>query len=124
MNAPQPSDDPQKTGHDAGSEIPNGAAAAAILSAAAGCFCIGLFGLLGDALPALARCFNFYIPTGPLSGVTTSAIVVWLALWSILSRTWGDKSLPMGKINASSFLLLGVGLLLSFPPFGDFLQGK
>ena len=124
MNAPQPRDDPQKTGHDAGSEIPNGAAAAAILSAAAGCFGIGLFGLLGDALPALARCFNFYNPTGPLSGVTTSAIVVWLVLWSILSRTWGEKSLPMGRINALSFLLLGLGLLLTFPPFGDFLQGK
>ncbi len=30
----------------------------------------------------------------------------------------------MGKINLVSFLLLGAGLLLSFPPFGDFLQGK
>ena len=124
MNAPQPRDDPQKTGHDAGSEIPNGAEAAAILSAAAGCFGIGLFGLLGDALPALARCFNFYSPTGPLSGVTTTAIAVWLGLWLILARVWKGKSLPMGKINAMSFLLLGLGLLLSFPPFGDFLQGK
>jgi hypothetical protein len=30
----------------------------------------------------------------------------------------------MGKINTIAFLLLGIGLFLSFPPFGDFLQGK
>jgi hypothetical protein len=116
--------DPSKIRDETGSEIPNGAAAAAILSAAVGCFCVSVFGWLGDAVPAIANFFNFYNPTGPLSGVTTTAIVVWLILWSTLSRTWGEKSLPMRKINGAAFLLLGVGLLISFPPFGDLLQGK
>jgi hypothetical protein len=124
MNTHRAGEDPAKAGEEAGSEIPNGAAAAAILSAAAGCCCVGVFGLLGDAFPALARFFNFYKPTGPLSGVTTSAIVIWLILWLTLSRSWGKKSLPMRKINGAAFLLLGVGLLLSFPPIGDLLQGK
>jgi hypothetical protein len=106
------------------SEIPNGSAAAAILSAGAGCFCVSLFGLLGDAFPAVGRFFNFYNPTGPLSGVTTSAIVVWLILWAVLSQAWNRKSLPLGKINIAAFLLMIVGLLLSFPPFGDWLQGR
>lgn len=109
---------------EAGSEIPTGGAAAAILSAGVGCFSVSLFGLLGDAFPTVAHFFNFYNPTGPLSGVTTSAIIVWLVLWFILSRIWKRKTLPMGKINAAAFLLLGIGLLLSFPPFGDLLQGK
>jgi hypothetical protein len=124
MNSHQPEKDPAKMGDEPGSSIPNGAAAAAILSAGAGCFCVSLFGLLGDAFPALAHVFNFYNPTGPLSGVTTAAIVIWLILWFVLSRCWGEKSLPMCKINAIAFLLLGAGLLLSFPPFGDLLQGK
>ena len=110
-------------GNESGSEIPNGVAAAAILSAGVGCFCVSLFGLLGDAFPAVARCFNFYNPTGPLSGVTTTAIFVWLILWAFLSRSWGGRSLPMGKIYTIAFLLLGIGVFLSFPPFGDFLQG-
>ena len=29
-----------------------------------------------------------------------------------------------GMINLTAFLLLGLGMLLVFPPFGDFLQGK
>jgi hypothetical protein len=104
--------------------IPNGSAAAAILAAGGGCFLVSVCAWLGDAFPAMGRLFNFYNPTGPLSGVTTTAIVIWLILWFVLSKIWGEKSVPMGKINTIAFLLLGIGLLLTFPPFGDFLQGK
>jgi hypothetical protein len=111
-------------GNESVSEIPSGAAAAAILSAGGGCFSVGLFGVLGDAFPTLGHFFNFYNPTGPLSGVTTTAIIIWLISWAVLARLWGGREVSMGKINLVSFLLLGAGLLLSFPPFGDFLQGK
>jgi hypothetical protein len=115
---------PDQNRNEGGSEIPNGSAAAAILSAGVGCFCVSLFDLLGDAFPALGHFFNFYNPTGPLSGVTTSAILVWLALWAVLSRAWKIKTLPLGKINIATFLLIIAGLLLRFPPFGDWLQGR
>ena len=124
MNPNQPENNPAKVANETELEIPNGAAAAAILSAGIGCFSISLFGLLGDAFPALAHFFNFYTPTGPLSGVTTMAIAIWLILWWTLSRLWRGTALPMVKINTIAFLLLSVGFLLSFPPFGDFLQGK
>jgi len=124
MNSNQPENDSAKIVNESRSEVPNGAVAAAILSAGTGCFAISLFGLLGDAFPAVSHFFNFYNPTGPLSGVTTTAIVVWLILWVILARSWKGRSLPMGKINMIAFLFLGVGLVLSFPPFSDFLQGK
>jgi len=124
MNPNQHQNNPAKVADEAELNIPNGAAAAAILSAGVGCFCVSLFGLLGDAFPRLAHFFNFHTPTGPLSGVTTLAIAVWLIQWSILFRLWGGKTLPVGKINIMAFLFLGLGLLLSFPPFSDLLQGK
>jgi hypothetical protein len=124
MNTNQPENSPAAIGDEPASEISNGAAAAAILSAGIGCFSVSLFGLLGDAFPALAHFFNFYTPTGPLSGVTTMAITIWLILWWTLSRSWREKALPMGKINTIAFLLLAVGFILSFRPFADFLQGK
>ncbi len=112
------------TGVRSGSAIPNGAAAAAIVSAAAGCFALSLFALLGDAFPAVAHFFIFYTPTGPLSGVTTTAIIVWLGLWVILSRALGGKAISMGVVTTVSLILLIAGFLLTFPPIGDLLQGK
>jgi len=124
MNSDRPENIPAQSGGDSEPEIPNGAAAAAILSAGIGCFAVSLCGWLGDAVPALGHFFNSYHPTGPLSGVTTTAIVVWLLSWFLLSRAWQGKKLSMGKINVTAFLLLVAGFLLSFPPIGDFLQGK
>ena len=115
---------PAKTGGEPAPEIPNGAAGAAILAAGIGCFGVSLCAWLGDAVPALGHFFNFYHPTGPLSGVTTTAIVVWLISWFILSRGWKGKTLALGKINFIALLLLVAGFLLSFPPIGDWLQGK
>lgn len=124
MNRDRQESTPAQFAGKSGEEILNGAAAAAILSAGIGCFAVSLFGWLGDAVPALGHFFIFYHPTGPLSGVTTTAIVVWLLSWFILSRVWRAKTLSMEKINLIAFLLLIAGFLLSFPPIGDFLQGK
>lgn len=123
MNAgmePEPAFD----GNQADAAIPNGDAAAAILAAGAGCFSLSVCACLGDALPAMAHFFNFYNPTGPLSGVTTTALITWLFLWIVLAKAWGGKTLPMGFISIVAFLLLAMGFLLSFPPFADFLEGK
>jgi len=109
---------------DSEAPIPNGPAAAAILSAGAGCFLVSACAWLGDAFPPVARFFLFYKPTGPLSGVTTTSILIWLALWVVLSKAWAGKTIPMRTISILAFLLLGAGFLLSFPPFGDFLQGR
>lgn len=106
------------------SDLPNGPAAAAILAAGTGCLALGVFALAGDASPTIARLFTFYRPTGPLSGVTLSAIFVWLIVWHVLSRRWSDKSVAIGRVNLAAFLSLAVGVLLTFPPFMDFLQGK
>ncbi len=124
MNSNRQENNSAKIGRESEPEIPNGAAAAAILSAGIGCFAVSLCGWLGDSVPVLGHLFNFYRPTGPLSGVTTTAIVVWLFSWFILSGAWRAKTLSIGKINVIAFLLLIIGFLLSFPPIGDFLRGK
>ncbi|AOJ06749.1 hypothetical protein [Burkholderia mayonis] len=104
--------------------LPNGPAAAAILAAGIGCFAVGLFALAGDAFRPIAHFFTFYKPTGPLSGVTTSAIVIWLLSWAVLSRQWSAKSVALGRVTAIAFVLLTFGVLLTFPPFMDLLQRK
>lgn len=99
--------------------MPNGPAAAAILAAGIGCFMVAFFALIADKIAAVKSAMVFYKPTGPLSGVTTCAILVWLIAWVILNWLWGRQMLSMGKINAVALVLLGLALLLTFPPIVD-----
>jgi hypothetical protein len=62
---------------------------------------------------------SFYKPTGPLSGVTTYAIVFWLAAWALLHWFWSRRSIKVGYVTVAAFVLLFPGLLLIFPPIAD-----
>ncbi|MDR3534474.1 MAG: hypothetical protein P4L90_28415 [Rhodopila sp.] len=104
--------------------LPTGPGAAAILAAGIGSLALGIFAFAGDAVPVIGRAFNFWNPTGALSGVTLTAIAVWLASWYALSRRWASREVNLVPVNVASFLMLAVALLLTFPPFMDLLQGK
>ena len=104
--------------------IPNGPGAAAILAAGIGSLALGIFAFAGDASPPILHAFNFWNPTGPLSGVTSSSVVVWLIAWFGLSRRWRSVNVNLARINVAAFVMLIAGLLLTFPPFMDLLQGK
>lgn len=105
-------------------QMTNGAAGAAILSAGTGCFVLGVLAVVADGSKAVSRALTFCTPTGPLSGVTTMAIVAWLVVWVLLARRWSGKTVPIGRVNLWAFIFLAVGLLLTFPPFGDVLLGR
>jgi hypothetical protein len=98
---------------------PNGAGAAAILAAGTGAFLVSVFAILADQSAAVKRLMIFSKATGPLSGVTTCAIVLWLAAWAILHARWRDRTVALTRVNALAFALLILGLLLTFPPIAD-----
>lgn len=105
-------------------DIPNGAGAAAILAAGIGCATLGVLALLGDAFSGIKSFLIFYNPTGALSGVTTLTIIVWLASWFVLAQKWDGRDVALTRISTVAFVLLAVGLFLTFPPGMDLLQGK
>ncbi len=118
---------PQKEGPDdsaAIAQLPNGPVGAAILSAGIGSCALGLLAVMGDGSKAVAHWMTFYLPTGPLSGVTSTAILVWLISWAFLARRWRTKTVAIAKVNTVAFVLLALSLLLTFPPFADRLLGK
>ncbi|WP_348262548.1 hypothetical protein P8935_22465 [Telmatobacter sp. DSM 110680] len=98
---------------------PNGPGAAAVLATGVGCFAIGALAVAADQAPPLARTLIFYRPTGPLSGVSTVAIIAWLAVWAVLHYRWQSRDVNSGRIVAIAFVLLAAGVLLTFPPIGD-----
>lgn len=109
---------------DDSAKTANGPGAAAVLAAGVGCLTLGVLALAGDAMAPVARLLNLWNPTGPLSGVTGAAIVAWLLVWALLGRLWRRRTVNMARVNMASMLMIVAGLLLTFPPFMDFLQGK
>ena len=100
-------------------ELPNGSGAAAILAAGIGSFMVALLAIAADKSAFLKNLLDFYQPTGPLSGVTTSAVLVWLIAWWILELRWRKRNVALGRINAVALILLGLSLLLTFPPVAE-----
>jgi hypothetical protein len=109
---------------DLADKMTNGRGAAALLAAAIGSFTLALLALAGDASRTISAALNVWNPTGPLSGVTSVAILVWLAAWLFLSQRWGRRDVNVARINAVSFAMFIAALLITFPPIMDFLQGK
>jgi hypothetical protein len=101
--------------------MPSGPGAAAVLAAGIGAFALGSIALAADKLPYVARALNFYKPTGPLSGVSTAAIGLWLVSWALLHYLWSSRNMELRRIVTISLCVLAVGILLTFPPLADLL---
>ncbi len=101
--------------------VPNGSGAAAMLAAAIGSFALAAIAFAGDKSVPIKNGLNFYKPTGPLSGVTTVALLIWIATWGLLEWRWGKRAVAMRRVNIVSLTLLALSILLTFPPVIDFL---
>jgi hypothetical protein len=99
--------------------IPNGSGAAAILAAGIGLFALAALAVAADKSALVKKGLIFYTPTGALSGVTTVAILFWIGVWIVLEMRWRNKTVAVGRISAAAFILLGLSLLLTFPPIVD-----
>ena len=108
-------------GSTGGPDIPNGSGAAALLAAGFGCFALGILAFAGDKSAAIKASLNFYKPTGPLSGVTISALAIWILMWGFLEWRWGRTTVPIARVVFAALALLGLSFLLTFPPVVDLL---
>src|SRR5687768_4404340 len=98
----------------AGNPSINGATMAAILSAGIGAFAVGFVVILNEA--GLFAAPSLYGPAGGVSGRTTIAVVLWLIAWGVLHRRWKDRELDPRRVFTLTFVLIGLGVLLCFPP--------
>ncbi len=97
----------------------NGGAMAAFLGAGIGAFAMALLVLLNEAGRFVAP--TLYAPAGGVSGRTTFATIVWLVAWGLLHRRWKAREMAPGGIYAATLLLLGLGVLGTFPPIWGLL---
>ncbi|MGH7712281.1 MAG: hypothetical protein ACREOG_13405 [Gemmatimonadaceae bacterium] len=95
-------------------QVANGAALAAFLAAGTGAFAIGLLVILNEA--GLFAAPALYGPAGGVSGRTTFAVVIWLVAWLVLHARWKGRSIEPSRVHSFTFILILLGVLLSFPP--------
>ena len=99
---------------DKGVATVNGSAMAAFLAAGIGSFAMGAIVLINEAgifaVPAL------YAPAGGISGRTTLATVAWLVAWGLLHYRWKGREIATNGVSALTLILLGLGILATFPP--------
>lgn len=99
--------------------LTNGSGAAAILSAGIGSFALAVLSIAADKSVLIKSSLIFYKLTGPLSGVTTAAILVWIFTWAVLEWRWRKKTVAIGPISFAALALLALSFLLTFPPIAD-----
>jgi hypothetical protein len=95
-------------------DIANGGAMASFLGAGLGSFSMGLFVLLNEA--GLFAAPTLYGPAGGVSGRTTLAVLVWLMAWGVLHLRWRSREIPFRRVCLPTLVLVGSGILATFPP--------
>ena len=96
--------------------LPNGPAAAAILSAGVGSAVIGLLTTGAVISAGLKSALNWWSPAGPLTGKTGAGVIAWLVSWIVLHTLWKDEDVALVRVLVVTLMLLALGLLLTFPP--------
>jgi hypothetical protein len=100
------------------SGLPNGSGAAALFSAGLGAMTLAVVTIIADRSATFKKLMIFYKPTGPLSGVTSLAVVVWLLSWVILNAGWKRKQVGAWVLTVG-LALVAISFILMFPPVGD-----
>ncbi|MFE9776146.1 hypothetical protein ACFYOV_31715 [Streptomyces sp. NPDC005931] len=96
---------------------PEGAISAAIIAAGAGAAALGMFTTLAEASKDVADWLQWSERVGPLSGKTVMAVVVWLVSWAVLHLALRNKERETGRALTVALVLLGLGVLGTFPTF-------
>jgi hypothetical protein len=101
-----------------------GAAAAAIVAAGIGCTVLGILVTAAEASQGIRSTLNMYNPVGPLSGKTIVASAGFFISWLILHVLWKDKDVNLGRMTTVAYILILLGLLLTFPPIFELFASE
>lgn len=100
-------------------DLCNGPVAASLVAGGFGAAVLGLMTTLAEASPAFGSSLNWYSPVGPLSGKSGLGVIAFFLSWLVLHFLWRGKNVNFQRAATVAFILLAIGLLLTFPPIFD-----
>lgn len=96
---------------------PEGPIAAAIIAGGIGAAALGVFTTLAEASVDLKDWLDWNSDVGPLSGKTIMAVIVWLVAWAVLHGLYRGKPYETRRAFTIAVVLVGIGVLGTFPTF-------
>jgi hypothetical protein len=102
---------------DAEPARPSGPAAASVLAAGLAAFALGILSVLATASAGVTDALALSERVGEVSGLTTTAALVFFGSWGALALAWRRADPPLLRVAAAAALLVALGLLGTFPPF-------
>jgi hypothetical protein len=107
-----------------GMDKPEGPAAAAAIAAGVGTFALGLITVVYGASKTFADFLTWSKGVGPLSGATTLAVIIWLLAWVVLHLLLRNRRTETRAALAITAVLIGLGILCTFPPFFELFSAE
>lgn len=98
-----------------------GVAAATFIASGIGALVLGLMTTGAEFSAGLKGALNWWNPAGPLSGKTSVAVLAWLISWVLLHTLWKNKEVNLRASFIITLVLIGLGLLFTFPPIFEAL---
>jgi hypothetical protein len=98
-------------------ELPNGPVMAALIAGGLGSATIGLMTVLAEASPSINDALNWWNPAGPLTGKTLVGVIAFFSSWIVLHVIFRGRNVTFAPAATVALILLGLGLLGTFPPF-------
>jgi len=96
---------------------PFGPVAAVFVAAGIGAVILGLLTALAEASSSIKDTLQLNDRVGPLAGKTIGAVIVFLIVWAVLHAMWKDKDPDSKKVFVWTWVLLAIGVVLTFPIF-------
>ena len=87
------------------------------LAVGIGAFVLGLLTTLNETSTSVHDFLEFNEPVGPLSGKTIFAVIAFFVSWGVLAALWRRTSPPLRTMLVAAAVLIGLGLLGTFPIF-------
>lgn len=100
--------------------IPDGPAAAMLLSAGIGSLVLGIMIVLAEVSPAASTWLGSFDPklgVGPLAGKVLWAVVAYFVSLAALWGLWRNKDVNFKTLSIVAYVLIGLGFLFTLPTF-------
>ena len=103
---------------------PNGPVAAALLGGGFGAATLGVVTTLAEVFKPVNDALNWWKPAGALTGKASVAVAVFFMAWLLFHFVFRGKNINFGRVAVVALILLGLGLVGTFPPFFELFTGE